>query len=170
MAFVLDDPLPAIKEDAQGQLIVARAAFENPDVGRSMLGTEVMSALPAGALLELRLRQADVLTPGLGYRLLPVRLLEELLMARTGARKAQCFACRCEVVGDSIRADSLNQLLTMASQTYETRRRSHNGNVFTHFFFDDAGRWQPLDLMRARLFRTLFAGRNESDESSDSEE
>jgi hypothetical protein len=49
------------------------------------------------------------------------------------------------------RAISLNHSLTRLSETYETTRRSHTGNVYARVLYQaQDNRWYPLDVLRKR--------------------
>jgi len=49
----------------------------------------------------------------------------------------------------NIEAESLNHVFTLISETYETKRRSHSGNVFERVYAqDERSNWQSLDQLR----------------------
>jgi len=43
----------------------------------------------------------------------------------------------------------LNHAFTKLSETYDTWRISHTGNIYTRVFYQERnGKWYPLDLLR----------------------
>lgn len=83
----------------------------------------------------------------------PIILRESLILHLRGTKAGELFGCKCYLPALEVEAGSLNEAYTQLSTAYETRRRSHTGNVFDKVYFlnGKAQCWQPLDVRRTMI-------------------
>lgn len=90
--------------------------------------------------------KADMLTE---YRLVEVRLLEDLYLRIRGDQEGRLEYCQCLIPALEKEAISLNHAFTVIPQAYETRRKSHTGNAFGRAYALSASQqWVLLDDLR----------------------
>src|SRR5690606_35504250 len=94
--------------------------------------------------------------------LVPFHLLEPLPLAFHGTKVAELGSCHCRLEGVEVDEPivSINHAYTRLSERFESRRRSHSGNVFKKVFFADGDFLLPLkvlrDLHKAEIEKELF--------------
>ena len=78
-----------------------------------------------------------------------VQLNADLYLQVRGDQETRLSSCSCTILALNEEALSLNHAFTLISEAYETKRRSHSGNVFDRGYFVQAsGSWQSLDQLR----------------------
>jgi hypothetical protein len=69
--------------------------------------------------------------------------------------------CVCTIPSLNMEAESLNHAFTIISEAYETKRRSHSGNVFERAYAqNDSGHWNNLDDLRLETLHRMLADRS----------
>ena len=86
------------------------------------------------------------------------KLETPLMLQVRGDQEARLSPCSCTIPSLNTTADSLNHAFTLISVAFETKRRSHSGNVFERVHTQAAaGKWQPLDEIRIAAIAKLQA-------------
>jgi hypothetical protein len=68
-----------------------------------------------------------------------------------GDQEAKLEPCSCEITALKREATSVNHAFTIISESYETQRLSHTGNVFERAYTPvGPKRWQTLDDLRIK--------------------
>lgn len=156
--------LPKICEGIIGELTIPAYAIEDEGTYKELAKEFEQSFLQAGEIVNLGLscpwgtpKPEDLLQPQKGcfdyrYRYAPVELLEDLLIYRTGDKSPRLRQCKCRIpVLDDKEACSLNHAFTLLSERFETKRRSHTGNVFDRGYVERNDRWIQLNNLRRNL-------------------
>lgn len=81
-----------------------------------------------------------------------VILKEDLYLTARYQKKAKFDPCKCYIPCINKDADSLNHAYTLISQEYESKRRSHTGNVFNNGYYIDKDDFIMLEKKREELF------------------
>jgi hypothetical protein len=82
-----------------------------------------------------------------------------LMLQVRGDQEARLSPCSCTIPSLNRTADSLNHAFTLISEAFETKRRSHSGNVFERVYTQvTAGKWQSLDELRVVAIAGMQAG------------
>ena len=90
------------------------------------------------------------------YCFLEVRLDQDLLLRIRGDQESRLSPCVCIISATETRAESLNHAFTLISQLYETKRRSHSGNVFERAYARSRyGRWCSLAELRSEAIASI---------------
>jgi hypothetical protein len=169
--FVLLDgsPLPALSKNAIAELIVAPEAILNSVVRARFLEDRAVRILekdshvffgvsPAmiGDLRAKGLLSSLVLEINSDYWFVECKLDAPLMLQVRGDQEARLSTCPCTIPALEKSAESLNHAFTLISEAFETKRRSHSGNVFERVYTQvTAGKWQSLDELRiAAVART----------------
>jgi hypothetical protein len=143
-ALLDGSPLPAIAKDAVCELVLRPEQLRNPDDRDRFVRDEVFPILTQGSTVLLGVSPHSVGDPkALGlicnpqeigvqteYWLVEVRLKEDLKIRIRGDQEAKLGPCSCLIPSLERDATSVNHAFTLISETYETERLSHTGNVF----------------------------------------
>jgi len=162
--FVLlnGDPLPALKKDCVAELVLAPESIQDANLRASLTGQKSILLLKEGSVVLCGVSRTmidDIFAEGLNpsgpspihstYRFVEVRLDADLWLQVRGDQEARLSSCPCKITALNIEAESLNHAFTLISETYETKRRSHSGNVFERVYAqDERGNWQSLEQLR----------------------
>jgi hypothetical protein len=82
------------------------------------------------------------------YLFVEVKLDADLWLQVRGDQEAGLSQSLCTITALDRPAESLNQAFTIISEAYETRRRSHSGNVFERGYVMSKSGWKNLDELR----------------------
>jgi hypothetical protein len=83
------------------------------------------------------------------YLFVEVKLDADLWLLVRGDQEARLSTSSCTIPSLKKEAKSPNHAFTLISEAYETKRRSHSGNVFERAYAQDGlGKWQSLDELR----------------------
>src|SRR5271165_7077951 len=164
-ALLDGSPLPAIAKDAVCELVLRPEQLQNPDDRDRFVRDEVFPILTQGSTVLLGVSPHSVGDPkALGlicnpqeigvhteYSLVEVRLKEDLKIRIRGDQEARLEPCSCLIPSLEREATSVNHAFTLISETYETERLSHTGNVFERAYTRvGPKRWQTLDDLRIK--------------------
>jgi len=140
--------------------------LQNPDDRDRFVRDEVFPILTQGSTVLLGVSPHSVGDPkALGlicnpqeigvqteYWLVEVRLKQDLKIRIRGDREAKLEPCSCLIPSLEREATSVNHAFTLISETYETERLSHTGNVFERAYTPvGPKRWQTLDDLRIKV-------------------
>lgn len=170
-------PLPKIEVGAIADLVIESHYLKDPaDISR--LETEKTVAIQEkGSVLMARISsnfcgdKKDLIrdlkvAPSLGFPVgfALIELSEPLNLTLVSGKSAHLNDCACLLpTMENAQARSVNHAFTLLSQHYETKRRSHGGNVFNTVYFNDKNVWRPLQDLRSRCeaeFEKEIAQRN----------
>lgn len=162
--FVLLDgsPLPELSKDSIVDLILAPESILDSTVRARFLGeTAVMilekescvffgvSPTMIETMKAVGLISPDALQIISEYWFVEGKLDAPLMLQVRGDQEARLSPCSCTIPSLNRTADSLNHAFTLISEAFETKRRSHSGNVFERVCTQvTAGKWQSLDELR----------------------
>lgn len=164
-ALLDGSPLPAIAKDAVCELVLRPEQLQNPDDRDRFVRDEVFPILTQGSTVLLGVSPHSVGDPkALGlicnpqeigvqteYWLVEVRLKQDLKIRIRGDQEAKLEPCSCLIPSLEREATSVNHAFTLISETYETERLSHTGNVFERAYTPvGPKRWQTLDDLRIK--------------------
>jgi hypothetical protein len=164
-ALLDGSPLPAIAKDAVCELVLRPEQLQNPDDRDRFVRDEVCPILTQGSTVLLGVSPHSVGDPkALGlicnpqeigvqteYWLVEVRLKQDLKIRIRGDQEAKLEPCSCLIPSLEREATSINHAFTLISETYETERLSHTGNVFERAYTPvGPKRWQTLDDLRIK--------------------
>jgi hypothetical protein len=164
-ALLDGSPLPAIAKGAVCELVLRPEQLQNPDDRERFVRDEVFPILTQGSTVLLGVSPHSVGDPkavGLicnpqeigvqtEYWLVEVRLKQDLKIRIRGDQEARLEPCGCLIPSLEREATSVNHALTLISETYETERLSHTGNVFERAYTPvGPKRWQTLDDLRIK--------------------
>lgn len=164
---------PRLIDGAVGDLLIPAHAFVNSQdevVLTAPLGVEILSA---GTVLLVAVssravgegivrREMDFAVNAPFEAFLEVRLDEALRLQLRGTKKGRLEPCVCTAIHLGKTCDSVNEVYSLISETYEPHRRSHTGNVFEkvmfqHRILNDRPIWEPLAILRDELEAKLEA-------------
>lgn len=162
--FFYGGPLPAMKEEQVGSILIKAFAFKNPEDVVRLSVQETIVILKAGTELYvhmsqetdqmklprglIRLRAIDPFWGKGGFA--QVFLDEDLSLTFRGAKKPLLEPCKCRVPSLDRSVDSVNQAYTRLSEHFEKHRRTNTGNVFEKVFYlpEKQTTWHSLDTLR----------------------
>jgi hypothetical protein len=164
VGFVLVDgqPLPKLAMDSFAELVIAPESIEDEMVRANLAGLRTIPFLAEGSFILFGVSPAmidDKQAAGLvrpehprilsEYLFVEVKLDADLWLQVRGDQEAGLSRCLCTITALGRSAQSLNHAFTIISEAYETKRRSHSGNVFDRgYVMSGAGWWQTLDEVR----------------------
>jgi hypothetical protein len=177
------EQLPAIKDGTIGELLVPAFAIKDERLLSHLSYRFDVEVLNAGTRLLAGLRPertVPAISEAFRHDRLPmdfpafaeIIIQKPLRLYARGAKRAMLQPCVCLIPalteapnGTTKSAVSVNHAYTLLSTAFETRRRSHTGNVFHTVFFRAADRrgnrtWEPLEMLRRRMEAT-FATRGQ---------
>jgi hypothetical protein len=160
-------PLPELKENAVGELVVPAYCVEDRELALTLNAETEVPFLKSGDLLLVgvtppRTREDKPLSKsageylaaiqtkysaGQGSRLpmnhagsqfVEVRLLEDMQLLLRGTKRPSLLPCQCKIPHLQTEVASLNQAYSRISEVFEPHRRSHSGNVFRLCYFLDS--------------------------------
>jgi hypothetical protein len=172
--FVLVDgsPLPALSEDSVVELILApesildstaRARFLE-EMAVTILEKESRVFFGVSATMVSNMKAVGLISPNVlqiisEYWFVEGQLDATLMLQVRGDQEARLSPCPCTIPSLNRTADSLNHAFTLISEAFETKRRSHSGNVFERVYTQvTAGKWQALDELRSEAIARMQAG------------
>lgn len=93
------------------------------------------------------------------YLFVEVKLDADLWLLVRGDQEARLSTAPCTIPALNKEAKSLNHAFMLISEGYETKRRSHSGNVFERAYAQDQlGNWQSLDELRLLTVQKVTHG------------
>jgi hypothetical protein len=162
-SFVLLDgkPLPKLTEGTFAELVIAPESIEDAIVRDKLEGLRSIPFLAEGSFILFGVsptmiddKKADGLVrpdhPRIisEYLFVEVKLGADLWLQLRGDQEAGLSPCLCTITALNRPAESLNHAFTLISEAYETRRRSHSGNVFERGYVMSKSGWQNLAELR----------------------
>jgi hypothetical protein len=162
-SFVLLDgkPLPKLTEGSFAELVIAPEIIEDAIVRAHLASLRSILFLAKGSLILFGVsptmiddKNADGLVkpddPRIisEYLFVQVKLDADLWLQVRGDQEAGLSPCLCKITALGRSAESLNHAFMIISEAYETRRRSHSGNVFERGYVMSKSGWQSLDELR----------------------
>ena len=76
------------------------------------------------------------------YCFIEVQLAQDLFLRVRGDQEARLAPCLCVIPAIEATAGGLNHAFTLISEVYETKRRSHSGNIFERAYApSQSGQW-----------------------------
>lgn len=127
---------PFLKEEAIVLIGVSPSMIE----GHSPKGLIAAHAVP-------------ILSP---YLFVEVKLNADLWLQVRGDQEARLSNIACTIPSLNREAKSLNHAFMLISEAFETKRRSHSGNVFERAYAqDERGSWKSLDELRLLAIQRL---------------
>lgn len=173
--FVLLDgsPLPALSKDSIVELILTPESILDSTVRARFLEEMAVMILEkdscvffgvsptmVGNMKAVGLISPNVLQIISEYWFVEGKLDAPLMLQVRGDQEARLSPCLCTIPSLNITADSLNHAFTLISEAFETKRRSHSGNVFERVCAQvTAGKWQSLDELRIAAIARMQAGK-----------
>ncbi len=173
--FILLDgsPLPTLAKDSLVDLILAPESIVDSTLRARLLGETAVMILERNSCVFFGVSPTmidDMKAVGLirpsdlqfisEYWFVEGKLDAPLMMQVRGDQEARLSPCSCSIPSLNRRADSLNHAFTLISVAFETKRRSHSGNVFERVHTQDtAGKWQTLDEIRNAAIERMQASR-----------
>jgi len=167
--FVLlnGSPLPAIAKDSVAELVVAPECILNAGARSNLSEQTNIPLLKSGVSVLLGVsptmvesHSAKGLIPSnaipilSSYLFVETKLDADLWLHVRGDQEAKLSPCLCTIPAVERKAESLNHAFTIISEAYETKRRSHSGNVFDRAYAqDDSGKWKSLDELRQHAIK-----------------
>ena len=164
-------PLPALSKNAVAELIVAPEAILDSVVRARFLEGRAIQILErdshvffgvsptmVGSLRADGLLSSLVLEINSDYWFVKGKLEAPLMLQVRGDQEARLSSCSCTIPSLNATADSLNHAFSLISVAFETKRRSHSGNVFERVHTQvTEGKWQTLDEIRIAAIAKLQA-------------
>jgi hypothetical protein len=176
--FVLLDgqALPAITKNAIGELVLAPESLSDPAIRAAFTDQRNVPLLSSGSAILMGVSPTMVehasnkaLIPAnavpilSSYLFVEVTLEADLWLQVRGDQEAKLMPCACSIPSLNEKAESLNHAFTIISVAYETKRRSHSGNVFERAYARDRNEWKSLDELRIRVIETNPGGGEQLD-------
>ena len=164
-------PLPELIKGSVAELVVTPESITDENVRASLSVWKSMRFLPTGSLILLGVSPTmigDNPPPGLtqpehpripsGEWFVEVQINADLHLQVRGDQETRLSPCPCIILALDKKAQSLNHAFTLISELYETKRRSHSGNVFDRgYFMPPSGWWQSLDQLRVEVIGRSFS-------------
>jgi hypothetical protein len=162
-SFLLLDgqPLPKLAKGSIAELVVAPESIEDASIRASLTGQKSIHFLAEGSLILFGVSPTmigDKEAAGLvrpehprilsEYLFVEVKLNADLWLQVRGDQEAGLSRCLCTITALGRPAESLNHAFTLISEAYETKRRSHSGNVFERGYVMSKSGWRNLDGLR----------------------
>jgi hypothetical protein len=158
------EPLPLQKADSIATLLVSEHAIQK-EARKKLLGSADKPLLPAGTTICFGIKRDTVpsglaraivepknVVPPTTYRtFVKVVLLSPLFLRLRGDMQGHLQGGACSILALKKEATSLNHAFTLISEVFEPSRKAHTGNVFRRGYYEEAGRWQPLEFLRFRI-------------------
>lgn len=155
-------PLPKLTNGSVAELVIAPESIEDVNVRAGLSDQKSIPFLEKGALILLGVSPTMIgenPPPGLtqpkrppipsGEWFVEVQLNADQRLQLRGDQETRLSPCACTILALKKQAQSLNHAFTLISEAYETKRRSHSGNVFDRgYFMPESGWWQSLDQLR----------------------
>lgn len=171
-SFVLLDgkPLPALAKGSVAEIFLAPECIEDETVRANLSGQKSTSFLKEGTfvlvgvsptMIENSSAKELIHGPSIlsSYLFIEVKLDADLWLLVRGDREARLSTSPCTIPSLKKEAKSLNHAFTLISEAYETKRRSHSGNVFERAYAqDELGNWQSLDELRLLAIQKVTFG------------
>ena len=163
-SFVLlnGQPLPKLTNGSVAELVVTPESIEDVNIRAGLSDQKSIPFLPKGSFILLGVGPimiGDNPPPGLiqperhpipsGELFVEVQLNADLHLQLRGDQETRLSPCPCTILALNKEAQSLNHAFTLISEVYETKRRSHSGNVFDRgYLMLASGRWTRFDQLR----------------------
>ncbi|MGD0096941.1 MAG: hypothetical protein ABSB60_10630 [Terracidiphilus sp.] len=162
--------LPKLRVGTVAEIFVTADAIQEGPAKNALLQERRVVLLEKGELVLLGMSRtmiennskglipaSDVRLPG-EYGYVEVELREPLFLRMRGDQEARLDDCHCWIPALKVEASSLNHAFTLASQTFETGRRSHSGNVFERgYALTPQNNWRSLADWRLGVLAQTFA-------------
>ncbi len=171
-------PLPKLKAGTVAEIFVSADAIEEGPSKVALLQEKRTMLLESGKVVLLGMSKAMIgkdcegLVPGSQIRISPeydyvaVELKGNLFLHMRGDQEARLDDCLCWIPSLKVEARSLNHAFTLASQAFETGRRSHSGNVFERgYALTPQSSWMSLADWRLGVLAQAFANPATSNDS-----
>lgn len=153
--------LPKLSENAYGNLNVPIIFFEDKDEQKILGSYKIIEILKKDTKVLVSvnskfipndLKDSLIKTPAIkpGTLFFVEVVLKDNLRLKIRYNKHPKFlGCACLIpILNNQEAISLNHAYTLISQKYETKRKSHTGNVFDLCYVEKGDKWVPLDMLR----------------------
>ena len=173
-SFVLPDgrPLPALAKGSVAEIVLAPECIENETVRANLTDQKSTPFLKEGAVVlvgvsptMIESSAAEGLIPAnavpilSAYLFVEVKLDADLWLLVRGDQEARLSTALCTIPSLNTKAKSLNHAFMLISEAFETKRRSHSGNVFERAYAQDQlGNWQSLDELRLLTVQKVTHG------------
>ncbi len=162
--------LPKLRTGAVAEVFISADAIQEGPARNALLQERRKAFLEEGTVVLFGMsksmldRKRDGLIPSFDLMISPeydyveVKLMETLVLRIRGDQEARLDDCRCLIPALQVEASSLNHAFTLASQAYETKRKSHSGNVFDRgYALTPQNGWQSLADWRLSVLAQTFA-------------
>ena len=162
--FLLLDgrPLPALTKGSVAEIVLAPECIEDENIRANLTNQKSAPFLREGTVVLVGVSPTMIesssakglipahVAPILStYLFVEVKLDSDLWLLVRGDQEARLSTSPCTISWLKKEAKSLNHAFTLISKAYETKRRSHSGNVFERAYAQDKlGNWQSLDELR----------------------
>ena len=172
--FLLLDgrPLPALVKGSVAEIVLAPECIEDETVRANLTNQKSTPFLKEGTVVLVGvsptmierssakgLIQAHAAPILSAYLFVEVKLDADLWLLVRGDQEARLSTSPCTISWLKKEAKSLNHAFTLISEAYETKRRSHSGNVFERAYAqDELGNWQSLDELRLLAIQKVTFG------------
>jgi hypothetical protein len=174
--FVLLDgsPLPRVSKNTLAELVITPESIEDEHVRLRFSTERMVKIVSEGASVMLGVSTSmtgetksdwlidpKVLPARSEYWFVEVRLNGDLWLRVRGDDEARLEECQCTIPALRQSAGSINHAFTLISSAFETKRRSHTGNVFERAFAQtEDGKWLSLDEHRQFAIGRIDDARN----------
>jgi hypothetical protein len=172
--FVLLDgkPLPALAKGSVAEIVLAPECIEDESIRATLTRQKSTPLLKKGAAVLVGVSPSMIeghpakgLIPAhaapilSAYLFVEVKLDADLWLLVRGDQEARLSNSPCTIPSLNKEAKSLNHAFMLISEAYETKRRSHSGNVFERAYAqDELGNWQNLDELRLLAIQKVTFG------------
>ncbi len=161
--------LPKLVTGSFAELVISPDAISEPSERATFLHEKTAMLLKSGDSVmvgvspnmmadryETGIISAEQLEVASPYCFLEVQLEQDLLLRIRGDQESRLSPCACIISATEARAESLNHAFTLISQLYETKRRSHSGNVFERAYARaQSERWCSLAELRSKAIASI---------------
>lgn len=161
--------LPKLRTGAVAEVFISADAIQEGPAKNALLQERRVVLLEKGEVVLLGMSRtmiennraglipaSEVRLPG-EYGYVEVELREPLFLRMRGDQEARLDDCHCWIPALKVEASSVNHAFTLASQAFETGRRSHSGNVFERgYALTTRNGWQSLADWRLGVLAQTF--------------
>ena len=163
--------MPALSKNAVAELVLAPEAILDSVIRARFLEDRVIQILGRDSHVFFGVSptmvhslRADGLLSSLAleinsdYWFVEGKLEAPLMLQVRGDQEARLSSCSCAIPCLNATADNLNHAFSLISVAFETKRRSHSGNVFERVYTQvTEGKWNTLDEIRIAAIAKLQA-------------
>ena len=167
--------MPELEKGAVAEVVLAPECIQDANVRARLTGEVSIRILAKGSFVLFgvspsmigNLKAAGLIGPNQvpilsDYAYVEGKLDDNLFLQVRGDQEARLSPCACTIPVLERQAQSLNHAFTVISEAFETRRRSHSGNVFERVYAEvDSGKWQSLYELRLSAISKIQEGENQ---------